>query len=309
MVGSSGRSAWSRFQSTLDARHTAVDSLQEQVNDVNFAIDRGKIAARRLESWRARSLPADPELASSLYQDWLGVQLQQAGIENFDIKLVAESQALRSVGLRQLSFRVNQAVGELDGVVKFLYAFYTAPHLHKISSLTVTPEDDGRRLRIIGMRIDTLILPGADQTASLAVGALDRLDFDELDTYLANISARNVFTVYTPPRPAPPSDVAVDQGPPPPPGIDDAEHAYVSGIAQAGPKLQVWIRVMTTGQTFYLLEGDSFEIGRLKGEVVKIDPQARKIVIATSDGPIAVAFGNNLRDGSPLAGESGDTGA
>ena len=187
------RSGLGRFQAELDRRESAVDVLREQVSDAELALRRGELAAERLAKWRHRSMPENAELASSLYQAWLSARLRVAGFRDVTINERPSVAMNRSTGLRELSFEVRQAVGDIPALVKFLFAFYESPHLHKISKLTLLPQEKGQQLKLSGMTIDTLVLPGADRDDELAKGKTDRLALAGEREYLRSLADRNVF--------------------------------------------------------------------------------------------------------------------
>jgi hypothetical protein len=200
---------------------------------------------------------------------------------------------------------VVQAGGTLDSVTKFLFAFYEADFLHKISKLTTTPNQTGSQIGLT-MNIEALILADADHTDTLPDGTSNRLAMADVAAYQESIVGRNIFAAYKPPPPPrPPRVVSDPPRPPDPPPFDDATQARVTGIVSdrvGGDALEVWINVKTTGEKLRLAAGDSFQVGLMEGRIATIEPQS--VVLETGDGRFRVAVGTYLRDGTRLE-ESG----
>ncbi len=74
-----------------------------------------------------------------------------------------------------------------------------------------------------------------------------------------------IVTVTDPPPPTPRED-------PPPPklGFDNAKHTVLTGVIEVGGAGEVWLLIRPTAQMLKLHEGDTFEIGSIKGTVREI---------------------------------------
>jgi len=97
--------------------------------------------------------------------------------------------------------------------------------------------------------------------------------------------------------------LAVSQPPPPPPReeppprrtFDEAKYTFVTGIVEVNGRRQVWLTVRTDGTWLRLFEGDTFEVGAMSGEIVRILP--RQVEIVSGDAVISVRFGESLYEG------------
>jgi len=280
----------------VDARQSELFAAQAQLSGARLTIARGREAIHRLESWQDRSLPEDREVAQSLYRDWLLGQLNDAGLTVDNVK--PDQRTPRTTAYRSIGYAV-EAHGNLEAVTRFLHAFYTSGMLQQITRLRLQPSPGSSQLGVM-LSVEGLIIPGATHTDSLPKVAADP-SAAGLDEYEQSIVGRNVFAVYTPPRPK--REPIVRSEPSPPPKFDDAEQAYVTAIVQTGPRLQAWITVRTTGEVLRLFEGDDVKVGLLEGQIVSIS--ARSLILQTGDKRTQIELGHNLRDGRPADASEG----
>jgi hypothetical protein len=119
-----------------------------------------------------------------------------------------------------------------------------------------------------------------------------------LDDYHDSIVDRNIFAVYTPPKPPEERDVVINDRPPP---FDHAKHARATAIVEWNETPQVWILVETTGDRHRLFEGESFKIDDLSVKILKIDSGNRTVVYEADGEQYMVKLGKqNLREGNPV---------
>jgi hypothetical protein len=280
-----------RQRAAVSSRQSELYDAQRQLRDARLAIARGQAAVRRLESWQERSLPENREAALTLYRGWLLDALNQAGLTVDDVK--PDQRTPRSTAYGTIGGTL-EARGRLEAVTRFLHAFYSSDILHQITRLRLRPGTDPGQLGVT-LSVEALIVPGATHADSLPEATAGRSGMAAVDDYAKSITGRNVFAVYTPPRPK--SEAAVRSEPPPPPKFDDAGQAYVTAIVQNGPRLEAWVTVRTTGEVLRLHEGDAVKVGLLEGQVMSISP--RSLILQTGDQRLVIGLGHNLRDGSP----------
>ncbi len=281
-----------KHRQTQATGQSALLAARQQVSDARMAIARGEAAVRQVSAWQERSLPEDRETAQSLYRNWLLDTLQEAGLTVNDVK--PEQRTTRSAAYTSVGYAV-EAHGNLESVTRFLYAFYRSDILQQITRLSLRPETDPSQLTV-RLSVEALIVAGATHADSLADSTADEATLAKLDDYVNSITERNVFAVYTPPRPPRPPVVRSD--PPAPPKFDDAGQAYVTAIVLGEQGLQAWITVRTTGEVLRLGEGDEVKVGLLDGRIVSIEP--RSLVLEADDKRHAIELGHNLRDGRPI---------
>lgn len=295
----------------LRALHGKIDSLaterRNERNSINELRDKarvdrkmGDIAEKKISDYRARSLPSKPSVAESLYYHWLVDQLDEAGLEDIDVR--AQPMVAGRRDFKNLTMNV-QANGSLDALTKFLFAFYQADFLHKISRLRMIPSGSGKSVGMT-MKVDALVLSDADSKDRLPEGTSGRLARDDAAAYRDSFVARNIFAAYKPPPPSRPQQAVADK-PKPKPKFDDASQAVVTGIVSnrdGGDALEAWIDVKTTGEKLRLGAGETFQVGGIKGRIAAVELQA--VVLETEEGRFKITVGSALRDGKLLA-ESG----
>ena len=176
----------------------------------------------------------------------------------------------------------------------FLHRFYQAGHLHQILAMGVVPETRGTKLSL-QITIEALSLPTADRTDALA-DAPPSHELASPDVYRKAIGERNLFAAYQPPPPQPSQNTGETPPPaptPPPSRFDPAKHAYLTAIVTMGDRQQAWIFARTSDETFKLFEGDTFEIGGVKGKVLRIGQ--RDVEIEFDGRQYLLPLGENLR--------------
>jgi len=292
------RTLLGRHAVLVDQRQAQLLAAKMQLLDAETALARGHQAVKMLEAWQDQSLPADRDVATSLYRSWLLERCKSAGLSVDDVNpdvRSARTAAFSSVGY------VVEARGSLSSVASLLYEFYRSNLLQQITRLRLRPSTDPGQLSV-SLRVEALILPGATLTDKLPDGTSDRLALASVDAYRQKLADRNVFVAYTPPRAAPPTNVVRDRPAPPP--FDAAKHAYVTGIVQTGGRLQAWITVRTTGEVLRLFEGDELKVGLLEGRVMSIAP--RMVVFEAGDEQFQVELGHSLREEDKETGRPGN---
>jgi hypothetical protein len=287
------------------ARETRLETANQNLRDKQLEVAKGNKAASQLKAWAEQSLPSDRPAATSLYQKWLlEIATKTAGIRNAHVAAegARESVEARRYGAaqaaaptyQQLSFTLNGS-GSLTQIVRLLYAFHSANHLHRIATLKIEPAEQGSDLAI-NMRIEAIILSRTTRTDSLNKDKSDRLAFGDLAAYEKAIVGRNLFAEYKPPPPPVQERPRVVETPrpPPKPAFDHAKHAEITGIVGQGDQSQLWLRVKTTDEEFKLAEGEEFSVGDMKCKVIRIG--LREAELATGDRHFIMRLRDNLRD-------------
>jgi len=280
-----GSTGLSRYRAAVE-RNTALRlEAAEALDDAEFAVARGERARRRLQDYKARSLPTDPDVAESLYQDWLRHQLADAGLKI--TKLADSVPRSRSNHYGELSVAV-EASGTLAQLADFLYRFYTAPHLHRLSAATIVADKDGGNLTAT-FSVDALILADAPRVDALADGPRQTLPHS-LEDFRKRLMDRNLFAAY--------------QGKSNESGSNDGEvaGARLTGMTygERGWRLDVKLK---SDEVQHFFQGDSISVGRFQGAVVELD--GRRVVIETPAGRVELRLGQNLGEAKPVAAAVG----
>ena len=141
----------------------------------------------------------------------------------------------------------------------------------------------------------------------------DRPPLETLSVYRTDpkgIVQRNLFAVYEPEKPKvvvrePPRKPPEPPRKPPevakPPEFDHAEQGYVVAIVEVNGRPQVWLDFRTTGDTFKLFEGQSFQSEKAKavrGKIVKINH--KDVIVEFGGKLVRVDQNHTLRTGIAL---------
>jgi hypothetical protein len=155
----------------LDQKDQQILSLQREVSDKENKLLVLSQAQRKLDRWKAVSLPPDLETARSSYRAFLQELVRR---NQMQLRQIRESGIAQTVGASRtsasytaLTFQV-QVEGTLPRLVGFLREFYSTNLPHQIREITITNEAAGSATRLdIGLKIEALSLPNAPQHDSL----------------------------------------------------------------------------------------------------------------------------------------------
>lgn len=90
----------------------------------------------------------------------------------------------------------------------------------------------------------------------------------------------------------------VKQSPKEKPDFDDAKLTTFTGRTKSGNRWMMWLRFLTTNETVKLYEGDTFELGKLKGVIHRIS--TKDVELTAANRRMLVKLGQNLSDGEML---------
>jgi hypothetical protein len=278
-----GTQGLTRYRDAVERNSALQLAAEEALVDAQTAEFRGQKARKKLNQWVSQSLPTNREVAESLYQDWLRGQLTGAGLEVTE--LADKSGSNRNPQFGEVSIEARTA-GTLAQLADFLYRFYTSPHLHRISSATVTAADGGQKLNV-SLTASALILPDARRTDKLAEGEPQKLA-KSMEEFRDGLVERNLFVAYTPKSDGKAGEQKDD--------VATKTKFDWTDYTEYGWRMKV--KVNDSPDAKYYHEGDEIEIGKLKGKVVQLD--GRRVVIETSKGRVEVRLGQNFGEATPL---------
>lgn len=281
---------WGKYRTALERNDNEQIAAATELSTAKTAELRGRNAQSRLRKWNKQALPTDPDFAKSLYQDWLRERLTKAGL---NVKsLTVSTPRSSSKSYQQYSFTVS-ATGKLAQLTDFLYEFYQAKHLHRISNTTLTPAEDNKGLTI-ALTVDALSLPNADRENQLAAGTLETFQ-QSLDEFKEMISGRNLFAKYEPAKPT------VAQTDKPQAAQDDAaSKATFSGIHYGEDGWLMLVRMKESGKLHYFREGDEISIGEFQGTIEQLDGDRRRAIVDTGRRRVQILFGKTLAEAIPM---------
>ncbi len=185
-----GWSAVSRITAAFDMRHASIDRLTGEIADKELILDRGARAARKIGEFEQASLPGDPALARSLYQGWL-LQVAKEKIDMDGVNVGSLPSRPVADVYYQHAFSLN-CQGDLQQLSEFLYEFYNAGLLHRISRLHIKPLGTSKVLAL-SMTVEALSMNNAPNETELSPPRANRLAEADLESYLTSILNRNKF--------------------------------------------------------------------------------------------------------------------
>ena len=242
-----------------------------------------KRAAVKLDDWQRRALPSDAKSAYTLYQSWLHEVVKKSGFQK--TKIVATNKPPhRGVG-EEFSFTID-GEATLQQLTHFLYDFYDAGHLHKISLLKIIPQEKSNDLRLT-ITVDGFSLADADRRDKLTAEKGKRPQKKSYEEYGNTIVDRNIFA---PPKPKATAQKREEAKPPP--KFDHLEFTKLTAITEIDGQRKAWIETKTTGQKFTVHEGEEIDIASAKVKVLRIG--VREIDLQIGSDHRTVGLGQNL---------------
>ena len=172
----------------FDRRQQNITRLEGDLNAQKRRVDQGQRAARTIAAFEERSLPSNPDVARSLYHDWLMAEIGKSGMIEQTVKS-GPSQEERN--LYTLQEFIITAKGTLPQVVDLLHAFYSVDWLHRLKHFNAKPIKDSKLLDI-HMTVQALSLKNAAAT-NLVVRPAQRLGLPDRQAYHDLIVSRNLL--------------------------------------------------------------------------------------------------------------------
>ncbi len=264
--------------------------LERDIEQRETSLRRLREAGKLLDQWEDQSLPADTEVARSLYQAWLVELVDDVGLSN---PSVTSSEPVATGGIyRSLSFSVR-ARGTLDQLAQFLFVFYQADLLHQVRSLTITPLQRAAELDL-SLAIEALSLSQARQanakapTASASESVYEqfrrrawrvssRLAFHDPQAY-GVIVQRNLFALGG--------------------GADPSDATYLTSITQVDDQPEVWFTNRATDEVIRLRTGERLELGPLNFRLAEV--RAGDVIVETDGERWLLSPGDRLIDAYAL---------
>ena len=197
-----------------------------------------------------RTLPPNRNEAQSQYSFWLLELLLYTGFENNHVNPVPP---IRVPSGASYQFNV-QCVGTLSQLSYFLFEFYYAPFLHRITSMTLAPVDGKPEQLTISMTINALALNTYPYSPPLGnqmpTGYISRSAFNDWAMYQV-IAERNLLQTA--------------RG-----GIDRADFTFLTAILKIDHQTEVWFSVRTDDSLIKAKLGDPVRSGSFSGRLVEI---------------------------------------
>lgn len=193
------------FINALGRYDTAIDDMKTKVSQAKTLQAKARTSERRRGRYVELSLASSPELAKVQYRDWLTRMAEEVfGGTAYSLEPIVTSQIRfkRSNPVAEkLSVKLNVPSANLGQLNEFLYRFYDARILHRISALTATPivakTGTSEEMAPTGkmgllLQIEAISLNEAEKMKAIATEPLGSMPRD-LAGYREQIEARNIF--------------------------------------------------------------------------------------------------------------------
>jgi hypothetical protein len=170
-------------------RYAEMERLTGDLKKFKRQVQLSQAARRKIANYAERSLPADPEVARTRYQNWLVSEMEFAELLVPDVRLQS-TQVEKDLFTRQTF--AAEAVGTLPQAVELLHSFYSVDWLHRITQLKLRPVKDSKLLNIT-LHIEALSMLKSVATEKLPDRPSHRLELADRNAYYARIVGRNLF--------------------------------------------------------------------------------------------------------------------
>ncbi|MCA9109351.1 MAG: hypothetical protein KDA52_05360 [Planctomycetaceae bacterium] len=262
------------IQGPLDQRKAKTRALEKEIEKNEKILADGRKAGTFLEAWRQQSLPADTEVARSLYRSWLLERVEAAHLLSPTVDSRSPSNRGR---FRVLPFSMR-ARGSLDQLVQFLFDFSEAGILHRIQSLDLNPAGSSGFFDIT-LSIEAVMIPGTEAD-ELNAEPSDWLVSDFVSDYQV-ISRQNIFGVGM--------------------AVDPRRQTFVTAITRSNDQPQVWFKVRDQDQALKLREGDTIDVDDFRGTIAEI--LEHDVTIDADGERWLLSIGDSLADASAVSPE------
>lgn len=247
---------------------------------------------------KGQSLPADPSVASTLYQHWLIEELARAGLNEISVVPGRGSSRLKDYTVVTMTM---SARGHLGKMCDFLSRFQSVPLLHRISRIRInnseaTSQEPDLEFTVVSEalsfadgEIRTTLLP-TEKDLSPVIASIDR-------SSLNSVVENNLFKKYRKPdavvvQERPVVNVGPPPMPPQPPPFDPTPHIFLVGSVGSGDKLVGWLYDRTENKKVDLIAGSKLDIAGIKGDVMSVHPD--HVIFKTAEGTYRLELGHSL---------------
>jgi len=273
-----------RFHEARDKNYRTLANVKKELGLAREANERGRQAQSEIRKLARQSLPTDLDMAKSSYEDWLREQLIDSGL--YVSELDDKSSGVGNQRFQEIIFQIS-AQGSLSQLADFLYHFYRAGHLHRISEANLSPNRDREALDIL-LTIDALSLDDCKRSDSLT-DRPSELELPPLEEIRQAIVGRNIFTVYRSTALEDPKGGKLNSL---------LAKARFTGTTHGQDGWQMAVRMEDSGDLFFFREGDPIEIGRFAGQITQLN--GRRAIVTLKNRKVLVRLGQYLSQAQPL---------
>lgn len=273
------------IQAPLDAAARETQRLTDAIEQRETSLAKIRAAGKLLEQWETQSLPADPEVARSLYQAWLVELIDDVGLAS---PSVTSSEPTTRKGLyHAMTFSVRGR-GTLDQLTRFLFAVYQTDLLHQVRSLTITPLQRVQELDV-ALSIEALALIGAGKASPASQESV----FEEFRSRTWRVSQRLAFANLEDYQPIVERNLLGMGGSP-----DSSDFTFVTAINEVDGKPQVWFTIRSSDEVVKRSVGESLQVGSLELEIV--EAFGSEVIVAVDGERWLLTLGDKITDAHAL---------
>jgi len=269
----------SMIQGPLENLRNEQGTLQEDIKKREKLLSEARVAGKKIELWKKKSLPTDIETARSLYRNWLLDVIRKAKLQNATVG--SGSPANRYGLYRAMPFDLK-ARGTLLQLTNALFRFYNSDQLHEIKSLRITPVGNSGQFDI-SLGIEALIIPKSNRK-SLSTGKAKLLVSSDPRDY-AIIARDNIF------------GIGVNNQ-------DPMKMTILSAVTSRNGKPLAWITELITGRVIKVAPQATFETVALSGRIVQIEQE--NAIIETGGQRMKLTIGQSFAQGTIIQPEATD---
>lgn len=277
----------------VENTRTAVQAAVTRNRQLKMDFELVERAQKNLNAVQQQSLPADPSVASLMYQDWL---MDQAGAAKLSDAIVTPSRPIVEEGIgHRIPFTV-QATATLRHIGQFLDVFYQTPILHRITFLTINNAGNATSSRRkLTISLEALALQNATHVESIPAavpappGSRPRLG----DCFARHDPFRRI-NLAGPKRPlanTPPKKPAAAASAPP---VDALQTIRLVASIWHDGRRQAWFYDSRTEQEIIVGVGQHLEVAEFSARVTNIDSDS--ITLASNQRTRVARLGETLRD-------------
>lgn len=283
------------LQGPIERASQKTERLKQEIKKREDELARARRAAKQLAVWETQSLPADIEVARSLYQAWLVELVDEVKLD--DPSVNSGEPVSRQGMYHTLPFSVRGR-GTLEQLAGLLFVFYRTDLLHQVRSLNITPLANSDRLDL-SIAIEALVLPGAGPEGRKGDTALETQEtiFAEFRRRAWRNSQRLASVTLADYDPIVQRNLFGIGGSP-----DPTDYTYLTAVSSVDGEPQVWFTLRAAGEVLKLRKGENFEIGQFSGTIAAVE--GSDVIIESDDGERwLLTLGESLTDAYALPPE------
>lgn len=261
------------------------NQLRADIEKLETDIQQKDMIKRRLTELTNQSLPPD---AQSVYQNWLLDTAYEAGLQ--ERRVDTGSVSSMKDHYKKYTFTLHGR-GTLEQISEFLRVFNKTEYLHLVRRVAPRSIKNSNEMDV-SITVEALTLPKSRPSRSLRSMPNEKLSITDTEKeMLKEITSRNLFAPYSPPRPDGPKPETSSKQ-------DDFDHSpycfVIASIVDKEGKPQVWVNLRTEGKLYKLHEGDMFRLGGVRCFVRKIGE--KQVTFEAAGGFYTIKVGKSFAE-------------